>query len=105
MPSGMTGFEIGRAMTPLSKDAAGGFGTPARGHVFAASAGIRDWHDPCFAMLAGGLAMIAGVVTTKDVLLNWPAIVHGFGLRTWLSCCKAVLTGRRTTFLELVWFA
>ena len=49
--------------------------------------------------------MIGGVVTTKDMLLHWPTIVHGFGLRTWLSCCKAVLTGRRTTFLELVWCA
>jgi len=49
------------------------------------------------------LEMIAGVVTTKDVLLNWPTIVQDFGLRTWLSCCKAVLTRKRTTFLELVW--
>ena len=47
--------------------------------------------------------MIAGVVTTKDVLLHPAAIVHDFGLRTWLSCCKAILTNRRTTFLELVW--
>jgi hypothetical protein len=47
--------------------------------------------------------MIAGVVTTKDVLLHSAAIVHDFGLRTWLSCCKAILTNRRTTFLELVW--
>jgi hypothetical protein len=51
------------------------------------------------------MAMIAGVVTTKDVLLQWPTIVQGFGLRTWLICCKAVLSGRRTTFLELVWCA
>jgi hypothetical protein len=47
--------------------------------------------------------MIAGVVTTKDVLLHSAAIVHDFGLRTWLSCCKAILTNRRATFLELVW--
>jgi len=47
--------------------------------------------------------MIAGVVTTKDVLLHSPTIVAGFGLRAWLNCCKAVLAGRRTTFLELVW--
>ncbi len=47
--------------------------------------------------------MIAGVVTTKDVLLHSPTIVAGFGLRTWLNCCRALLAGRRTTFLELVW--
>src|SRR2546422_8599657 len=47
--------------------------------------------------------MIAGVVTTKDVLLHSATIVQDFGLRTWLNCCKAVLTNRRTTFLELVW--
>ena len=47
--------------------------------------------------------MIAGVVTTKDVLLHSAAIVQDFGLRTWLNCCKALLTNRRTTFLELLW--
>ena len=45
--------------------------------------------------------MIAGVVTTKDVLLHSPTIVHDFGLRAWLNCCKALRTNRRTTFLEL----
>jgi hypothetical protein len=52
---------------------------------------------------AGGLVVIAGVVRTKDVLRHTATIVQGFGLRTWLNCCKAVLTNRRTTFLELVW--
>ena len=47
--------------------------------------------------------MIAGVITTKHVLLNPTTIVHDFGLRFWLRCWKAVLTNRRTTFLELVW--
>ena len=47
--------------------------------------------------------MIAGVVTTKDVLLNSVTIVQDFGLRAWLMCCKAILTNRRTTFLELMW--
>jgi len=47
--------------------------------------------------------MIAGVVTTKDVLLHSPSIVNDFGLRTWLNCCRALLRRRRTTFLELVW--
>jgi len=46
--------------------------------------------------------MIAGVVTTKDVLLHSATIVQDFGLRTWLNCCKAVLMNRRTTFLQLV---
>jgi len=47
--------------------------------------------------------MIAGVVTTKHVLLHSASIVHDFGLRIWVNCCKAILTNRRTTFLELVW--
>ena len=47
--------------------------------------------------------MIAGVVTTKGVLLHSATIVQDFGLRAWLNCCKAVLTNRRTTFLGLVW--
>lgn len=47
--------------------------------------------------------MIAGVITTRHVLLHSATIVHHFGLRTWLSCCKAILTNRTTTFLDLVW--
>ena len=47
--------------------------------------------------------MIAGVSKTKDVLLHSATIVHDFGSRAWLNCCKAVLTNRRTTFLELMW--
>ena len=47
--------------------------------------------------------MIAGVITTRDVLLHSASIVNDFGLRAWLRCCKAVLTKRRTTFLELMW--
>lgn len=47
--------------------------------------------------------MIAGVITTRHVLLNSATIVHDFGLRVWLSCWKAVLTNRSTTFLELMW--
>jgi hypothetical protein len=46
--------------------------------------------------------MIAGVMTTKDVLLHSTTIVQDFGLRTWLNCCKALLLNRRSTFLELV---
>jgi hypothetical protein len=47
--------------------------------------------------------MIAGVVTTKHVLLHSVTIVEDFGLHIWLMCCKAILTNRRTTFLELMW--
>ena len=47
--------------------------------------------------------MIEGLITTRHVILRAPTIVHCFGLRTWLNCCVAVLSGRRTTFLYLVW--
>jgi len=47
--------------------------------------------------------VIEGVVTTKHILFHARLIVSGFGLRVWLSCCAALLSGRRTTFLELVW--
>ncbi|HYS09249.1 MAG TPA: hypothetical protein VEP66_10905 [Myxococcales bacterium] len=49
--------------------------------------------------------MIAGVITTKHVLLHSPTILQDFGFRTWLHCFKALLSDRRTTFLELVWLA
>jgi len=62
------------------------------------------WHDPCYGLLGKeAVVMIAGVVTTRHVLLHSAAIVHDFVLRTWLNCCKAILMNRRTTFLELVW--
>ncbi len=47
--------------------------------------------------------MIAWVVTIKHVLLHSVTIVQDFGPRVWLMCCKAILTNRRTTFLELMW--
>ena len=47
--------------------------------------------------------MISGTITTKDVLLNASTIVRSFGLSTYVRCLRALLTGRRTTFLELAW--
>jgi len=47
--------------------------------------------------------MISGNITTKDVLLNASTIVRSFGLSTYVRCLHALLTGRRTTFLELAW--
>jgi len=50
-----------------------------------------------------GGAMIAGLITSKDVLPHtWP-IVQGFGIRCYLHCLRAVISRRRTTFLELLW--
>jgi hypothetical protein len=47
--------------------------------------------------------MIQGVITTKHVLFRAPLILRDFGIRVWLSCFVAVLSGRRTTFLEVIW--
>ncbi len=47
--------------------------------------------------------MIRGTITTRDVLLNSSTIVRGFGLGTFVRCLRALLMGRRTTFLELAW--
>jgi len=47
--------------------------------------------------------MFSGSITTKDVLLNAWTIVRSFGLSTYVRCLRALLTGRRTTFLELAW--
>lgn len=47
--------------------------------------------------------MISGSITTRDVLLNASTIVRSFGLGTYLRCLNALLTGHRTTFLELAW--
>ena len=47
--------------------------------------------------------MIRGTITTRHLILNALAIVRGFGLVTYLRCLTALLTARRTTFLDLVW--
>jgi hypothetical protein len=47
--------------------------------------------------------VIRGIITNRDVLLNASTIVRSFGLGAYLRCLGALLTGRRTTFLELVW--
>ncbi len=49
--------------------------------------------------------MIQGLITSKDVLINAGGIVRNYGLRPYLRCLRALLSRRRTTFLELVWAA
>jgi len=46
---------------------------------------------------------IHGVITTNDVLRHPMLIVGGFGIATYLRCCKALVLRRRTTFLECAW--
>ena len=43
---------------------------------------------------------INGVVTTNEVLRHSILIVHSFGFRTLFRCCRAILIGERTTFIE-----
>jgi hypothetical protein len=47
--------------------------------------------------------VIAGFITTKHVFLLAPTIVAAFGLRAWGRCLLALATGKRTTFLALVY--
>ena len=42
-----------------------------------------------------------GVITSKDVLKHLPLIWREFGTRCALSCLHAVLTGKKTTFLDV----
>ncbi len=46
--------------------------------------------------------MVQGLITSADVLWHAPTIIRGFGLRRYLRCVAALLSRRRTTFLELV---
>jgi len=46
--------------------------------------------------------MVQGLITSADVLLHAPTIIQCFGLRRYLRCLAALLSRRRTTFLELV---
>lgn len=46
--------------------------------------------------------VMRGVITSRDVLTHLPTIWRGFGTRCVLRCLLAVLTRRRTTFLQLV---
>src|SRR6266481_2095725 len=88
-----TSFQDDPGRTALLKDAAADRRVPGQERRFAAPRAKPGLAQPMLYLAIRRLEMIAGVVTTKDVLLNWPTIVQDFGLRTWLSCCKAVLTG------------
>ena len=45
---------------------------------------------------------LQGAITTWDVLAHPWLIVHEFGPRCYLRCLRAMVTGRSTTFLEVV---
>jgi len=47
---------------------------------------------------------ISGLITTRDVLKHGAVIVREFGAATYLRCCLAILCGRRTTFLNVVFW-
>jgi len=46
---------------------------------------------------------MAGVITTKHLITEARAIIVGFGIRTYVRCWAAVLSGGKHTFLSLVW--
>jgi hypothetical protein len=47
--------------------------------------------------------MVAGVITSKDVLLHTPSMIRAYGLRRYVTVLCAIVSRRKTTFLELVW--
>ena len=47
--------------------------------------------------------MIAGLVTTRIVLLRAPLILRLYGPRVLARCMWAIATGAECTFLSLVW--
>ena len=83
-------------------------GLPAQSSIYQSLTSRRETggsHRAALALhwAAAEWTMISGSITTKDVLLNASTIVRGFGLSTYARCLHALLTGRRTTFLELAW--
>jgi hypothetical protein len=47
--------------------------------------------------------MIQGLITSKHVLWHTGTIVRVYGFRGYLRCLRALLSRRRTTFLEIIW--
>jgi hypothetical protein len=47
--------------------------------------------------------MIQGLISGKDVLRHAGNIVGSYGFLPYLRCLRALLSRRRTTFLELIW--
>ena len=45
---------------------------------------------------------MSGLITTKDVLKHSATIVREFGAAAYWRCCVAILLGKRTTFLNVV---
>jgi hypothetical protein len=68
-----------------------------------AAGGFVAWHVIRRRVVASEVAMsINGLITTKDVLKHSATIVREFGAATYLRCCLAILRGRQTTFLNVV---
>jgi hypothetical protein len=42
-----------------------------------------------------------GVITSKDILRHLPLILREFGPRCAVKALRAVITGKRTTFLDV----
>ena len=63
----------------------------------------HDWHALCCSQLWKELAMVQGFITRTEILRHTTTIVRAYGLRRYLRCVGALLSNRRTTFLELVW--
>lgn len=64
---------------------------------------VPGWHGVCCCHLQKELVMVQGLITSKDVLWHAAGILRGYGLRRYLRCVLALVSRRRTTFLELVW--
>ena len=48
-----------------------------------------------------GMAAMRGIITSRDVVRNVGTIYREFGGRCLLRCLWVMVSGRRTTFLEL----
>jgi hypothetical protein len=44
-----------------------------------------------------------GAITGKDVILQWRTIVRLWGWPTYLSCLRAAVSRRRSTFLRVLY--
>jgi hypothetical protein len=47
--------------------------------------------------------MIRGLITSKDVFWHAGSIVRSYGFRSYFRCIRALMSGRSTTFLNIVW--
>jgi hypothetical protein len=75
-------------------------GSPERRTTCVPDSANRGWHVPCCSHSQKGLAMMQGLITSKHVLWHAGSILRNYGVRRYLRCVGALLSGHSSNNME-----